>query len=177
MDNDGILGHLQTASHVLNEVLRISRSSLISLPFFSIYGQLLSYTPSSSSLILLVFLFALNLMISKKKKQHIAIYFSTLIFVHWFWFNWGKPRETGVDQIQFFSSVKKRNLSTKFYRSRYLVSVKAMLPSSICCMVSWDLPLILPVTVDDGFNPVFLWWYIFLFEGATGAFSVRLRWY
>ena len=36
------------------------------------------------------------------KKQNLAIRFSTLIFVHWFWFNRGKPRESGVDQIQFF---------------------------------------------------------------------------
>ena len=44
------------------------------------------------------------------KKQNLATRFSTPIFVHWFWFNWGKPRETGVDQIQFFQRLEEKEL-------------------------------------------------------------------
>lgn len=73
----------------------------------------------------------------------------------------------------FFSTFKKSNLSTKFCQSRYFVLVKAIKPSSICCMVSWDLPLILPVTLDDGFNPVFLWWYIFVRRSYWYIFCAR----
>jgi len=116
-----------------------------SASLFSIYGHFLSSTPSSSSLIMLVFLFAITLVISTKNRT------SQYALARWFLYTgFGSVGDNQGRLVSirssFFSTLKERNLSTKFCQSRYFVLVKAIQPSSICCMVSWDLPLILPVT-------------------------------
>lgn len=116
-----MLGHQQTASWVQNEVVAyITVFFDFSASLLSIYGQLLSSTPSSSSLIMLVFLFAITLVISTKNRT------SQYDLARWFLYTgFGSIGENQGRLVSirssFFSTLKKRNLSTKFCQSRYFV--------------------------------------------------------